>query len=69
MSNKVRDKRPHKSITIYDDYVEFQNNNFRIKTEVTDDRDINACIARALEHANNANLTGLIVRDTRLDNS
>jgi hypothetical protein len=66
MAKKIRDQRPHKSITIYDDYVEFQNNNFRITTGVTDDRDINACIARALEHGNNANLTGLTINDTRV---
>lgn len=66
MNKKIRDRRPDKSITIYDDKVEFQNQNFRVCTEVTDDRDINGCIARALEHAKNANLTGLTVNDTRL---
>lgn len=59
--------RPHKSITIYGDRVEFQNQNFRVTTEVTDDRDINGCIARALEHAKNASLTGLTINDTRIN--
>jgi hypothetical protein len=66
MSEKIRNQRPHKSITIYEDYVEFQNQNFRIKTEVTEDRDINGCIARAIEHGKNANLTGLTINDTRI---
>jgi hypothetical protein len=66
MAKKIRDQRPHKSITIYDDCVEFQNQNFRVTTKVTKDRDINACIARALEHAKNANLTGLTINDTRI---
>jgi hypothetical protein len=65
MSKKIRDQRPHKSITIYDDYVEFQNQNFRVTTAVTEDRDINACIARAKEHGKNANLTELTINDTR----
>jgi hypothetical protein len=58
--------RPHKSVTIYSDKVEFQNQNFRVTTKVTGDRDINDCIARALEHAKNANLTGLTINDTRI---
>jgi hypothetical protein len=58
--------RLHKSVTIYSDKVEFQNQNFRVTTKVTDDRDINGCIARALEHAKNANLTGLTINDTRI---
>ena len=66
MAKKIRDQRPHKSITIYDDEVEFQNNNFRVTTGVNEDRDINACIARSLEHAKNANLTGLTINDTRV---
>ena len=58
--------RKHKSITIHTDKVEFQNNNFRVTTEVTASRNINDCVARALEHAKNANLTGLIIDDKRL---
>jgi hypothetical protein len=61
--------RKHKSITIHPNKVEFQNNNFRVTTEVTDSRDINGCIARALEHAKDANLTGLIIDDTRVARS
>ena len=67
MSKKIRDKRPDKSITIYPDKVEFQNQNFRVTTHVEAGRDINGCIARSLEHAKNANLTGLTVMDTRLN--
>ena len=56
----------HKSIVIHDDKVEFQNQNFRITIAVTEDRDINGCIARAMEHAHNAKLTGLDVVDKRV---
>ena len=52
-------------ITIYDDRVEFRNNNFVITTRPVPGRDIDGCIARAQSHASNANIKGITMRDLR----
>ena len=59
-------KIPDKTIAVFDDKVILQNGVFKLTIAVTEDRDINGCIARAVEQSKAASLTGVQIDDRRI---
>lgn len=59
------DMKLNKTIQIHEDYVELHTGNFKFKSAVTDERDINGCVASCIEKVTNGGLSGVIIKDNR----
>lgn len=59
------EQMPEKIIFIYDDCAVIRTGNFTFKSSITENRDINGCVASCIEKVTNGQLTGVTITDKR----